>query len=86
MQALKNEVWQRKDRERLLEQRSRHLERERDCMQALWEAERSKHELMQKAMLSTLESAGSELCVRLSQSRGDSAGGARVAPLDGQAG
>lgn len=62
--ALKKEVLERKARERLLEQRNRHLERERDCIQALWEAEKSRHNLMQKAMFATLASAGSDLAGR----------------------
>jgi hypothetical protein len=67
IQSLKKQLAQHKEREVLLEQRAMELERERDCIQALWEAEKGRHGLAQKAMMSTLASAGTELSVRLNK-------------------
>ena len=58
VKSLKQQIADRKHRELLLELRSLELERERDSMRALWEAEKERQTTMHKAMADALGAMG----------------------------
>lgn len=58
VKSLKQQIAEQKHRELLLELRSLELERERDSMRALWEAEKDRQTTMHKAMASAMGAMG----------------------------
>lgn len=65
VQSLKTQLLGCKDREASFRVRVLELQRERDGLQALWDAERQRQAVLQEAMTSTLEYANAEMRARL---------------------
>lgn len=69
MQQLKQELEKSRDREGTMHSQVTQLRRERDGLQAMWQAEREQQGKMQQAVQSALAHANEELAVRLRSSR-----------------